>query len=83
MKDALDSYTDGITLKWPNDVYWYDKKISGTLIETAIDSKGIKRCIFGIGIDVNQTEFHSDAPNPVSLAQILGHEVDRKRCCRR
>ena len=40
VKDALDSYTDGITLKWPNDVYWYDKKISGTLIETAIDSKG-------------------------------------------
>ena len=78
VKDALDSYTDGITLKWPNDVYWYDKKISGTLIETAIDSKGIKRCIFGIGIDVNQTEFHSDAPNPVSLAQILGHEVDRE-----
>ena len=59
-------------------MYWYDKKISGTLIETAIDSKGIKRCIFGIGIDVNQTEFHSDAPNPVSLAQILGHEVDRE-----
>lgn len=78
VKDALDSYTDGITLKWPNDVYWYDKKISGTLIETAIDSKGIKRCIFGIGINVNQTEFHSDAPNPVSLAQILGHEVDRE-----
>lgn len=78
VKDALDSYTDGITLKWPNDVYWYDKKISGTLIETAIDSKGIKRCIFGIGIDVNQIEFHSDAPNPVSLAQILGHEVDRE-----
>ena len=77
VKDALDSYTDGITLKWPNDVYWHDKKISGTLIETAIDSKGIKSCVFGIGLNVNQLVFHSDAPNPVSLAQILGHEVDR------
>lgn len=78
VKDALDTYTDGITLKWPNDVYWNDRKISGTLIETSIDSKGIKRCIFGTGVNINQTEFHSDAPNPVSLAQILGHEVDRE-----
>lgn len=78
LKDALDSYTDGITLKWPNDVYWNDKKISGTLIETTIDSKGIKTCIFGIGVNINQTLFQSDAPNPVSLAQIVGHEVDRE-----
>ena len=78
IKSALDTYTDGITLKWPNDVYWNDQKISGTLIETSIDSKGIKRCIFGIGININQLEFKSDAPNPVSLAQILGHEVDRE-----
>ena len=77
VKDALDSYVENITLKWPNDVYWNDRKISGTLIENTIDSKGIKSCVFGIGLNVNQLVFHSDAPNPVSLAQILGHEVDR------
>lgn len=77
VKDALDSYVENITLKWPNDVYWNDQKISGTLIENTIDSKGIKSCVFGIGLNVNQLVFHSDAPNPVSLAQILGHEVDR------
>lgn len=77
VKDALDSYVEHITLKWPNDVYWNDQKISGTLIENTIDSKGIKSCVFGIGLNVNQLVFHSDAPNPVSLAQILGHEVDR------
>ena len=77
IKEALETYVEGITLKWPNDVYWNDKKISGTLIETSIDSKGIKTCIFGIGINVNQEAFHSDAPNPVSLRQILGHEVDK------
>lgn len=77
IKEALETYVDGITLKWPNDVYWNDKKISGTLIETSIDSKGIKTCVFGIGINVNQEAFHSDAPNPVSLRQILGHEVDK------
>ena len=78
VKDALDTYTDGITLKWPNDVYSNDKKISGTLIETSVDSKGIKRCIFGIGLNINQEVFMSDAPNPVSLCQIVGHEVDRE-----
>lgn len=78
IKDALDTYTDGITLKWPNDVYWNDKKISGTLIETSIDSQGIKKCIFGIGLNINQKVFLSDAPNPVSLCQIVGHEVDRE-----
>ena len=77
VKDALDSYVENITLKWPNDDYWNDQKISGTLIENTIDSKGIKSCVFGIGLNVNQLVFHSDAPNPVSLAQILGHEVDR------
>lgn len=78
IKDALDSYMEEITLKWPNDVYWKDQKISGTLIETAIDSKGIKTCIFGVGVNINQELFTSDAPNPVSLAQILGHEVDKE-----
>lgn len=78
IKEALDSYADCFSLKWPNDVYWNDKKISGTLIETSIDSHGIKRCIFGVGINVNQLHFFSDAPNPVSLAQIVGHEVDRE-----
>lgn len=83
IKEALDSYADGFTLKWPNDVYWNDQKISGTLIETAVDSKGIKKCIFGVGININQTVFLSDAPNPVSLAQIVGHEVDREEVLQR
>lgn len=78
IKEALDSYADGFTLKWPNDVYWQDKKISGSLIETTIDSKGIKTCVFGTGININQDVFHSDAPNPVSLSQIVGHKVDRE-----
>ena len=72
---ALSSYTGGITLKWPNDIYYNDLKLSGTLIETSIGGTEIRRCIFGIGINVNQDVFRSDAPNPVSLRQILGHEL--------
>ncbi|MGI6222748.1 MAG: biotin--[acetyl-CoA-carboxylase] ligase [Prevotella sp.] len=79
LKMALANYTDGITLKWPNDVYWNDRKLSGTLIETTVLGGHINNCIFGIGLNVNQAEFHSDAPNPVSLLQILGHEVDREQ----
>ena len=78
LKEVLDGYTDGITLKWPNDVYWNDCKISGTLIETSIAHGHIKDCVFGVGLNVNQTQFRSDAPNPISLAQIVGHEIDRR-----
>ena len=78
VKDALLEYSEGMTVKGPNDIYWNDKKISGTLIETTIAGKNVKTCIFGTGINVNQTEFLSDAPNPVSIKQIVGHEVDRE-----
>ena len=79
LKEVLDGYTDGITLKWPNDIYWNDCKLSGTLIETSIGGGRIKNCVFGIGLNVNQKTFESDAPNPVSLAQILGHDIDREQ----
>lgn len=75
-KKALETYTDGISLKWPNDVYWHDGKISGTLIEMSLAGRQIRDCIIGTGINVNQRIFLSDAPNPVSLAQILGRDVD-------
>lgn len=80
VKDVAESYAgNGITLKWPNDVYWKDCKLSGTLIETSIKDGQINDCIFGIGLNVNQTQFVSDAPNPVSLAQIIGHEVNLEK----
>ncbi len=79
VKDVLDRYTEDITLKWPNDVYWKDKKICGTLIETTLSGGRMKDCVFGIGLNVNQNVFVSDAPNPVSLCQIVGHEIDREK----
>lgn len=76
VKDVLDAFVDDVSLKWPNDVYVSDRKISGTLIETRLVGDEIRECIFGVGININQQEFHSDAPNPVSLRNILGHSVD-------
>ena len=70
IKKTLDTFTDDITIKWPNDIYWKDKKIAGILIENVLQGKNIKFSIIGIGININQTEFVSNAPNPVSLKQI-------------
>lgn len=57
-------------IKWPNDIYWQDKKVAGILVENAIIGNEVRYSIAGIGLNVNQTEWHSDAPNPVSLKQI-------------
>ena len=60
------------TIKWPNDIYWKDQKVAGILIENAIIGNEVKYSIAGIGVNVNQSEFKSDAPNPISLKQIYG-----------
>lgn len=78
LKDTLDGYAADVTLKWPNDVYWRDRKISGTLIETAIGGRYIKDCIYGVGINVNQRVFRSGAPNPVSLCEVVGRELSKE-----
>ena len=65
-----------LSIKWPNDIYWGDKKVAGILIENAIIGNEVRYSIAGIGLNVNQTKWHSDAPNPVSLAQITGHEYE-------
>ena len=67
---------DSFTIKWPNDIYWHDKKIAGLLVETALQGGEIKYAIAGIGLNVNQTEWFSDAPNPISLQQITGKQYD-------
>ena len=69
---------EGLSIKWPNDIYMGDKKICGVLIENRLQGNVILDSIIGIGLNVNQTEFVSDAPNPVSLRQLLGREIDRE-----
>lgn len=76
--EALSSYTSGFSIKWPNDIYWKNKKIAGILIENEIEGKDLNQSIIGIGLNVNQEKFVSDAPNPVSLKQILGTGIDRQ-----
>lgn len=75
--EMLSQYAGDFSIKWPNDIYWRDRKICGILIENRVAGQLLAESIVGIGLNVNQREFHSDAPNPVSLCQILGHEVSR------
>ena len=65
-----------LTIKWPNDIYWKDKKIAGILVENALIGSEVRYSIAGIGLNVNQTEWLSNAPNPVSMRQISGEEYD-------
>lgn len=76
--DTLRHFLGGdhsVAVKWPNDIYSGDKKICGILIENAISGSEISRSIIGVGVNVNQREFVSGAPNPVSIFNLLGHET--------
>ncbi len=61
-----------VKIKWPNDIYYQDKKLAGILIENSIKGSNIYQSIVGIGLNLNQLRFLSDAPNPVSIKQITG-----------
>lgn len=78
LQEVLSRYTDHISIKWPNDIYWKDKKICGTLIENDLTGMHLSRSISGTGVNLNQQVFVSDAPNPVSLCQITGQQYDRE-----
>lgn len=74
--NCLQEYTEGISIKWPNDIYWNEKKICGILLENTILEDNIGHSVAGIGININQENFRSDAPNPVSLKQITNRDYN-------
>lgn len=75
-------------IKWPNDLYWKDRKAGGILIENIVRSmkeevRSMKSeealwkwAVAGIGININQTSFPADLVNPVSLKQITGKNFE-------
>ena len=65
-----------VEIKWPNDIYVGDRKICGILIENRLQGATIRDSIIGIGLNVNQRVFLSDAPNPVSMYQLTEQETD-------
>lgn len=76
--DILKQHTNFLSIKWPNDIYWKEKKIAGILIENELIGTTIKQSIIGVGVNVNQLNFKSDAPNPISLREITGKHYDNE-----
>ena len=76
--DALAKYLpkDRLTIKWPNDIYYGDKKLVGILIENSLSWTYVAYSIVGIGVNVNQAKWLSNAPNPISMKEITGEEYD-------
>ncbi|MBE9467015.1 MAG: biotin--[acetyl-CoA-carboxylase] ligase [Bacteroidetes bacterium] len=70
--DFVNTKVDKVSIKWPNDIYVDDRKISGILIENTLSGNIISNTIVGIGLNINQIDFISDAPNPVSLKLLTG-----------
>lgn len=67
---------DETKIKWPNDLFWRDRKAGGVLIENVFHGKKWKWAIVGVGININQVNFGKAVKNPVSLKQITGKEFD-------
>ncbi|WP_321368626.1 biotin--[acetyl-CoA-carboxylase] ligase [uncultured Draconibacterium sp.] len=72
--EVLSEYIDEVKIKWPNDIYVGEKKIAGILIENTMKGNSLDSSVVGVGMNVNQENFVSNAPNPVSMKQLLGKE---------
>ena len=77
LTDTFDAFGIDTRIKWTNDIYAGDRKLTGVLIEQNVTGGMISRSLAGIGINVNQTRFDPSLPNPVSMAQLLGRPLDR------
>ncbi len=78
MIDVLKKYLpeESLSIKWPNDIYFNDKKIAGILIKNEIKGMMMGTSIIGIGLNVNQTSFDENLPNPISMKMITGNDYD-------
>lgn len=76
--DTFAAYGIECRIKWTNDIYAEDRKITGVLIEHSLSGETLARTIVGIGINVNQRDFPDDLPNPTSMAIERGRTFDRR-----
>lgn len=75
--DLVSKYAhEETTIKWPNDMYWRDRKAGGILIENQVRGNNWLGSVVGIGLNLNQTVFPEGLKNPVSLQQITGKQLD-------
>lgn len=77
-RNALNGFLDeGVAIKWPNDIYHFNRKLGGILIENSVSGGFYRSAIIGIGINVNQLAFNTEqVKSAVSLKEILHRDVD-------
>ncbi|WP_316807446.1 biotin--[acetyl-CoA-carboxylase] ligase [Pedobacter agri] len=77
VSDALSHFIpQGIKIKWPNDIYYLDKKLGGILIENTLTGSSFKSSVIGIGLNINQEHFSEEISfKSTSVFQILHSEV--------
>ena len=75
--DTFAEYGLDTRIKWTNDIYAGDRKITGVLIENTLDGDRLSSSVVGIGINVNSTVFDPSLPNPTSMAVETGCTFDR------
>lgn len=76
--DTLADYGITCRIKWTNDIYVGDRKIVGILIEHSLLGDKLSRTIIGVGLNVNQTLFPAELPNPTSMAVECGRSFERR-----
>lgn len=69
-----------VKLKWPNDLYIGENKVGGILISHSVSGTDLTYTVAGIGLNINQMEFFSDAPNPRSMIHFFGEKLDLDVC---
>lgn len=76
LRDYLLGHGVETRIKWPNDIWAGDRKICGILIENSLTGGFIRESIVGIGLNINETGWPEDLPNPVSLRELTGKTFD-------
>lgn len=67
-----------LSIKWPNDIYFENRKLAGILINSTIKANMMDVSIIGIGLNVNQMKFQDWPTHPISLKMVTGKEYDLK-----
>lgn len=76
IKEALEEILPGeVKIKWPNDIFFNNKKIAGLLIENVLRGNNFDSCVAGIGLNVNQTDF-PDNINATSVKLVTNQELE-------
>jgi len=76
LRDYLLGYGVRARIKWPNDIWVEDRKICGILIENTVSEGQVRASIVGIGLNLNETGWPAELPNPVSLYELTGKHFD-------